>query len=114
MHPRTLLLRLQCVRVLPIRPIRPAPAALYLRAYSFDTSKPQNPNKDAIPTVSEEAAATAKITGETQPEIEQGTPISEVPLPLGIPLPPNRPLTDSEGDQARPTGNQASAESPEE
>jgi len=30
--------------------------------------------------VSEEAAAMAKITGETPPGLEQGSPISEVPL----------------------------------
>ncbi|KAI5789012.1 ribosomal protein S7 domain-containing protein [Geopyxis carbonaria] len=42
------------------------------------TSPPTGPTRDVLPHVSEEAAATAKITGETPPEIDQGTPISEV------------------------------------
>lgn len=36
------------------------------------------PNQDQLPHVSEEAAATSKIKGETGPEIEQGTPVQEV------------------------------------
>lgn len=36
------------------------------------------PNQDQLPHVSEEAAATGKITGDGGPEIEQGTPVQEV------------------------------------
>lgn len=36
------------------------------------------PNQDQLPHVSEEAAATGKITGDGGPEIEQGTPVHEV------------------------------------
>ena len=36
------------------------------------------PNQDQLPSVSEEAAATSKITGDNGPEIEQGTPVQEV------------------------------------
>lgn len=36
------------------------------------------PNQDQLPHVSEEAAATSKIKGETGPEIEQGTPVQEI------------------------------------
>ncbi|KAL9091675.1 MAG: hypothetical protein Q9165_004751 [Trypethelium subeluteriae] len=36
------------------------------------------PNMEQLPHVSEEAAATAKITGDKGPDLEQGTPIQEV------------------------------------
>ena len=36
------------------------------------------PNQEQLPHISEEAAATAKATGETQPDLEQGTPVEEV------------------------------------
>jgi small subunit ribosomal protein S7 len=36
------------------------------------------PNQEQLPHVSEEAATTARITGEGGPEIEQGTPVQEV------------------------------------
>lgn len=36
------------------------------------------PNQERLPHVSEEAAATGKITGEGGPDIEQGTPVQEV------------------------------------
>ncbi|KAL8705835.1 MAG: hypothetical protein Q9201_001058 [Fulgogasparrea decipioides] len=36
------------------------------------------PNQEQLPHVSEEAAMTAKITGEEGPELEQGTPVQEV------------------------------------
>lgn len=39
------------------------------------------PNQDQSPHVSEEAAATGRITGEGGPEIEQGTPVQEVRIP---------------------------------
>lgn len=42
-----------------------------------DESGP-GPNQDQLPHVSEEAAATGKITGEGGPEVEQGTPVQEV------------------------------------
>jgi small subunit ribosomal protein S7 len=38
----------------------------------------KGPNEDQLPHVSEEAAATSKITGETGPDLSQGTPIEEV------------------------------------
>lgn len=36
------------------------------------------PNQEQLPHVSEEAAATSKITGEAGPDLEQGTPVQEV------------------------------------
>ncbi|KAL9129834.1 MAG: hypothetical protein Q9217_001832 [Psora testacea] len=36
------------------------------------------PNQEQLPHVSEEAAATAQVTGEGGPELEQGTPVEEV------------------------------------
>ncbi len=36
------------------------------------------PNQEQLPHVSEEAAATGKITGEGGPEIDYGTPVQEV------------------------------------
>lgn len=36
------------------------------------------PNQEQLPHVSEEAAATGRITGEGGPDIEQGTPVQEV------------------------------------
>lgn len=77
--PRSLLaLRPQCLRLVSIR----SPAVpLSFRAYS-DAQKPTGPNQDALPSAPEEAAATAKFTGQTPPEIDQGTPISEVRIPL--------------------------------
>lgn len=36
------------------------------------------PNQNQLPHVSEEAAATAKITGEVGPDLDQGTPVQEV------------------------------------
>ena len=38
----------------------------------------KGPNQDQLPHVSEEAAATSNITGETQPELDQSTPVEEV------------------------------------
>ena len=45
------------------------------------------PNQDQLPHVSEEAAATGKITGEGGPEIEQGTPVQEVRLDKNFEVP---------------------------
>ena len=42
-----------------------------------DSKKP-GPNQEQLPHVSEEAAATSKVTGETGPELDQGTPVEEV------------------------------------
>ena len=36
------------------------------------------PNQEQLPHVSEEAAATGKITGDGGPDIDQGTPVQEV------------------------------------
>lgn len=36
------------------------------------------PNQEQLPHVSEEAAATSKVTGETSPELNQGSPVQEV------------------------------------
>ncbi|KAL9047316.1 MAG: hypothetical protein Q9214_000075 [Letrouitia sp. 1 TL-2023] len=60
-------------RFVPSRPItsneKPLPEK--------DESGP-GPNQDQLPHVSEEAAATGKITGEGGPEMEQGTPVQEI------------------------------------
>lgn len=45
-------------------------------------SKSPGPNQEQLPHVSEEAAATSKITGETGPAIDQGTPIQDVGNPV--------------------------------
>ncbi|KAL9075873.1 MAG: hypothetical protein Q9161_001266 [Pseudevernia consocians] len=43
-----------------------------------ESEQPKGPNQDQLPHVSEEAAATGKITGEAGPELEQGSPVQEV------------------------------------
>ena len=43
-----------------------------------EAEQPTGPNQDQLPHVSEEAAATGKITGEGGPEGEQGSPVEEV------------------------------------
>lgn len=44
-----------------------------------EAERPKGPNQDQLPHVSEEAAATGKITGEGGPEVEeQGSPVQEV------------------------------------
>ncbi len=40
----------------------------------------KGPNQEQLPHVSEEAAATGKITGEGGPDLEQGTPVQEVSI----------------------------------
>ena len=40
------------------------------------------PNQEQLPHISEEAAATAKATGESGPDLEQGTPVEDVIAPL--------------------------------
>lgn len=73
--PRSLLLlRPQFLRVtVPVRT-----PLLAFRPYSDKPSAPKPEETHYPPHVSEEAAATAKITGSTPPEIEQGTPVSEI------------------------------------
>lgn len=44
----------------------------------------KGPNMDQLPHISEEAAATGKITGEGGPDLSQGTPVEEVGLSLDI------------------------------
>lgn len=44
-------------------------------------AKPQRPNQDQLPHVSEEAAEISKTTGETAPDLEQGTPVKEASFP---------------------------------
>ena len=52
-----------------------------------DDAKPsgdiKGPNMEQLPHVSEEAAATAKVTGDTGPDLRQGTPVQEVSYLLG-------------------------------
>lgn len=46
-----------------------------------DQKKPEsNPNQNVLGSVSEEAADISRITGETQPELNQGTLIQDVRL----------------------------------
>ena len=49
-----------------------------------EAEQPKGPNQEQLPHVSEEAAATGKITGEGGPELEQGSPVQEV-LYLSVP-----------------------------
>ncbi|KAF2239245.1 ribosomal protein S7 [Viridothelium virens] len=70
---------------IPIRPrFRPNFVIRSNRTFSDakDDAKPspevKGPNMDQLPHVSEEAAATAKITGEKGPDLQQGTPIQEI------------------------------------
>ena len=70
--------------VVPHKRIAPGPVLLQQqRAASDTTSKledapPAGANESQLPHVSEEAAAMDKITGDTPPDIEQGTPVQEV------------------------------------
>lgn len=69
------------------RSIQPSPLCLRLQQRSItadekplpkaETSAP-GPNQEQLPHVSEEAAATGKVTGEGGPDTEQGTPVEEV------------------------------------
>jgi len=56
------------------------------RGYADDKDrKPATgPNQDVLGHVSEEAADIADVTGESKPDISQGTPVQEVRLPLRI------------------------------
>ena len=74
-------------------PIYPLPLCIRLqqrRSITADekplpqAENPPSTNQEQLPHVSEEAATTGKITGEGGPEIEQGTPVQEVCLPVDI------------------------------
>jgi len=82
MPPRTTpILRPQSIRLLSLRPAtvaRPLHRSFASKDPPPPPEQPVGPNQDVLPSISEETAATAKITGETPPEIEQGTPVSEV------------------------------------
>ena len=84
---------LQCGRSICVRPKVLGSSAhrtpLYLRLQQRrnitadekplpESEQPKGPNQDQLPHVSEEAAATGKITGEGGPELEQGSPVQEV------------------------------------
>ena len=43
-----------------------------------DPKPASGPNQDVLPHVSEEAADMARITGETEPDLGQGTPVQDV------------------------------------
>lgn len=49
-----------------------------------ESEQPKGPNQDVLPHISEEAAVTSKITGESGPDMEQSTPVEEVPAPTNI------------------------------
>jgi small subunit ribosomal protein S7 len=60
---------------------RPRVAQVVARRSFADEKDPNpatGPNQDVLPSVSEEAADVGKVTGETQPDIGQGTPVQEV------------------------------------
>ena len=68
-------------------PIYPLPLCIRLQQRRLITANekplpqaenPPSANQEQLPHVSEEAAATGKITGDGGPEIEQGTPVQEV------------------------------------
>ena len=71
--------KLLCLRLAPRRTItsndKPLPEA---------EKGSSGPNEEQLPHVSEEAAATSKVTGETSPELNQGSPVQEVRAPLFI------------------------------
>lgn len=43
-----------------------------------ESEQPRGPNQDQLPHVSEEAAATGKITGEGGPDVDQSSPVQEI------------------------------------
>lgn len=43
-----------------------------------ESEQPEGPNQSQLPHVSEEAAATGKITGEGGPDVDQSSPVEEV------------------------------------
>lgn len=44
----------------------------------YADEKAPTPTEDSMPHVSEEAAQVADVTGETKPDLGQGTPVQEV------------------------------------
>ena len=72
---------------LPVLAVRQPSLCLRLQKRSItakerplpEADKPgPGPNQDQLPHVSEEAAATGRITGDGGPDLEQGTPVEEV------------------------------------
>lgn len=51
-----------------------------------EAEQPKGPNQEQLPHVSEEAAMTGEIMGEGGPELDQGTPVQEVRVPMHDPL----------------------------
>lgn len=92
-----LVLRPQCLRL-----VRSPAASLSLRPYS-DSKTPKGPNTETLPSAPEEAAATAKFTGQTPPDLSQGTPVSEVYTAPALPsIPPLTPTNRSSSATPRP------------
>ncbi|KAH8811959.1 30S ribosomal protein-like protein S7 [Xylogone sp. PMI_703] len=60
--------------------IVPAPFRGFVeeKSTTHDIPPPRGPNQDQLPHVSEEAGETSRITGETGPELDQGTPVQEI------------------------------------
>jgi len=48
------------------------------RGFADEKDRATGPNQDQLPHVSEEAADMADVTGETKPDISQGTPVQEI------------------------------------
>jgi len=71
-----------CLRSRPLRrsfvPLVPRFSQQRTFADSKNSEISKGPNEDVLPHVSEEAAKTSEITGDGGPEMDQGTPISEV------------------------------------
>ena len=72
--------------LIPQKRIAPGPAFLQQQraatddALKHDSNEFRGANESQLPHVTEEAAATDKIMGETPPDIDQGTPVQEVSL----------------------------------
>jgi small subunit ribosomal protein S7 len=49
-----------------------------------DSKPATGPNQDVLGNVSEEAADIGNVTGETQPDLSQGTPVQEVHPPYQV------------------------------
>ncbi|PQE29536.1 hypothetical protein CJF32_00003276 [Rutstroemia sp. NJR-2017a WRK4] len=69
------------VRTRPIvAPRNPAFVKIAPRRYYADEKQPpaKGPNQDVLGHVSEEAADMGEVTGETKPDLNQGTPVQEI------------------------------------
>lgn len=70
------------------RPIVPPRNSAFIkiapRRYYADEKQPpaKGPNQDVLGHVSEEAADMGDVTGETKPDLNQGTPVQEVSSPM--------------------------------